>query len=57
MGNEVTKYDKLAKYIYELHNPDGKHFNHIPRIERDYWRAHAQVSAENYRWPRDMKLI
>lgn len=48
MPAEITKYDALAKYIYELHmDDDWTHFNHLKRKERDYWRALAQVAHEN----------
>ena len=49
MSKEIRKYDDRAIYIYELHKEDHwAHFYHLPRKERDYWRALAQVSIEEY---------
>lgn len=53
MGAEITKYDRLARYLYELHHLSGTHFNHLPRIERDEWRARAQVAYEDGTWKLD----
>lgn len=46
MSKENTKYDELAKHLYDLWkeaHPKQEAFGRITRRDRDYWRALAQT--------------
>jgi len=52
MLNENTAYDTVAQYLYNFYRkPSWPAFYNMKKVERDYWRAQAQICIEGNFWP------